>query len=135
VFNFMPDAQKPILPKWIETPLIFILGITVFVFILVNRYPFPLRPIAIQVRYGFTLFAPIALIIFFLVFRLKGFWGNLLSFILILSLFALGLSGLWASGMTEPHVISGLLPTVDAGEYYHDALRLLNGSLFSDFSS
>ena len=131
----MPETQKPFLPKWLEALLIFILGSMAFIFILVNRYPFPLRPMAIQARYGLTLFAPFALIVFFLVFRLKGFWGNLLSFILILSLFALGLSGLWASGMTEPHVISGLLPTVDAMEYYHDALRLLNGSLFSDFSS
>jgi len=131
----MPEAQKPFLPKRIEVPLIFILGITFFIFILVNRYPFPLRPMAIQARYGLTLFAPIAFIVFFLVFRLKGFWGNLLSFMLILSLFALGLSGLWASGKTEPQVISGLLPTVDAGEYYYNALRLLNGSPFSDFSS
>ena len=131
----MPEVQKPFLPKWIEVSLIFILGITVFIFILVNRYPFPLRPMAIQARYGLTLFAPFAFIIFFLVFRLKGFWGNLLCFILILSLFALGLSGLWASGMTEPQVISGLLPTVDAGEYYFNGLRFLNGSLFSDFGS
>ena len=131
----MPEAKKLFLPKWIEAPLILFLGITVFIFILVNRYPFPLRPMAIQARYGFTLFAPFAFIVFFLFFRLKGFWGNLLCFILILSLFALGLSGLWASGMTEPQVISGILPTVDAGEYYYNGLRFLNGSLFSDFSS
>jgi hypothetical protein len=132
---FMSESQKSFLPKWIEVALIFILGVVVFIFVLVNRYPFPLRQMAIQARYGLTIFAPIAIIVFFLVFRLKGIWGNLLCFILILSLFALGLSGLWASGMTEPQVISGLLPTVDAGEYYYNGLRFLNGSLFSDFST
>ncbi len=90
---------------------------------------------ALQVRYGLTLFAPLALISFFLVFRLKGFWGRLLSFTLTMGLFALALSGLWASGKTEPQVISGLLPTVDAGEFFYDALRLLIGAQFSDFSS
>ncbi|HAR33511.1 MAG TPA: hypothetical protein DCR95_05330, partial [Desulfobacter sp.] len=32
-------------------------------------------------------------------------------------------------------VIGGLLPNVDAAEYYYDALRLLNGSNFFDYSS
>lgn len=123
------------IPDWVQSVFIFILGIATFVFILVNRNPIPLRPMALQVRSGFTLFAPIVLIIFFLVFSIKGFWGKLLSFVLILSLFALGLSGLWASGLTEPQVIGGLLPNVDAAEYYSNALRLLNGSNFFDYSS
>lgn len=131
----MLKAPKLLLPKWMQASLIFIFGITVFIFILVNRYPVPLRPIAVQARYGLTIFAPIAFIVFFLVFRLKGFWGKLLSFSLTLGLFALALSGLWVSGNTEPQVISGLLPTVDAGEFFYDALRLLNGAQFSDFSS
>ncbi len=131
----MGRIRKINLPGWAQSLLIFLLGIACFVFILVNRQPIPLRPMAVQVRYGFTLFAPIALLVFYLIFSIKGFAGRLLSFIAILSLFALGLSGLWASGQTEPQVIGGLLPNVDAAEYYYDALRLLNGSNFFDYSS
>ena len=123
------------IPQWAQSVIIFVLGIACFIFILVNRQPIPLRPMALQVRSGFTLFAPIALALFFLVFSIKGFPGKLLSFVLILSLFALGLSGLWASGQTEPQIIGGLLPNVDAAEYYNNALRLMNGSNFFDFSS
>jgi len=126
----MGRIRKINLPGWAQSLLIFLMGIACFIFILVNRQPIPLRPMALQVRYGFTLFAPIALLLFYLVFSIKGFAGRLLSFIAILSLFALGLSGLWASGQTEPQVIGGLLPNVDAAEYYYDALRLLNGSNF-----
>jgi hypothetical protein len=123
------------IPQWAQSVLIFGMGAACFVFILVNRQPIPLRPMALQVRSGFTLFAPVALVLFFLIFSIKGFPGRLLSFVLILSLFALGLSGLWASGQTEPQVIGGLLPNVDAAEYYNNALRLMNGSNFFDYSS
>jgi hypothetical protein len=131
----MIRPRKFSFPNWLVNSFIFLIGTGVFIFILVNRSPFPLRPMALQARTGLTLFAPIALIAFFLIFRLKGFWGGLLSFTLIMGLFSLALSGLWASGSTEPQVISGLLPTTDAGGYYYDALRLLNGARFSDFSS
>ncbi len=131
----MIRSRKFSYPNWLVNSFIFLIGTGVFVFILVNRYPFPLRPMALQVRTGLTLLAPIALFAFFLVFRLKGFWGRLLSFTLTMGLFSLALSGLWASGSTEPQVISGLLPTTDAGGYYYDALRLLNGVRFSDFGS
>lgn len=131
----MGRIKKINVPQWAQSVLIFFLGIACFVFILVNRQPIPLRPMALQVRSGFTLFAPIAVVAFFLVFSVKGFPGRLLSFVAILSLFALGLSGLWASGQTEPQVIGGLLPNVDAAEYYNNALRLMNGSNFFDYSS
>ena len=131
----MGRIRKINIPEWAKSLLIFLAGIASFIFILVNRQPIPLRPMALQVRYGFTLFAPIALMLFYLIFSIKGFAGRLLSFVAILSLFALGLSGLWASGQTEPQVIGGLLPNVDAAEYYYDALRLLNGSNFFDYSS
>ncbi len=131
----MQKSRKFSFPNWFDNLFIFLLGLGVFTFILVNRYPFPLRPMALQARTGLTLFAPIALICFFLVFRINGFWGKLLSFIMIMGLFALALSGLWASGNTEPQVISALLPSTDAGQYYYDGLRLLNGTQFSDFGS
>jgi hypothetical protein len=123
------------IPDWVKDVLIFILGLGAFIFILVNRVPFPLRPLAVQVRYGLTLLVPIAFMIFLLIFSIKGSWGKLACFVSILSLFALGLSGLWASGSTEPQVIGGLLPVTDSGENYYNALRFLNGSLFSDFAS
>jgi len=131
----MGNIRKIKITEWAQSTIIFILGIASFIFILVNRQPIPLRPIALQVRYGFTLFAPISFVILWMVLSIKGFFGKLMSFVAVLCLFALGLSGLWAGGLTERQVIGGLLPTTDAGEYYHNALRLLNGSNFFDFAS
>lgn len=131
----MTRTRTKDMPGWVQSLLIFTIGVACFFFILVNRQPIPLRPMALQVRYGFTFFVSAAILIFSLIFRINSFWGRLLSFTAILSLFALGLSGLWASSQTERQVIGGLLPSVDAGEYYYNALRLLNGSNFFDFGS
>ena len=133
----MSDTQKKpfIIPAWLKNVLILLIGFVFFVFILVNRFPVPFRLIAGQARYSLTIFAPAAFLLLFFSFKIKGYWGKLISFCLCMSLFALALSGLWVSTQTEPQVIGGLLPTVDAGEYYSEAQRLLNGMQFSDFGS
>ena len=55
--------------------------------------------------------------------------------LLILSIFALALAGVWADGKTEAWLISGVLPMFDATNYYIDALRLLAGGQFSEYSA
>jgi hypothetical protein len=120
---------------FIEDLFILVIGLMFFFFILYNRYPFPLRPIAQQVRSGFTILLPAAFIIALMAYKIKGFWGKLFCFTFTLSLFALSLSGLWISGRAEPQVIGGLIPISDGAEYYFNSLRLLNGQFFSNFGS
>jgi hypothetical protein len=45
---------------------------------------------------------------------------------LTLILFALPISALWNSGISDGFIIGGLLPTGDAGGYYWEARRCLN---------
>jgi len=54
---------------------------------------------------------------------------------LILSVCLIVLVGVWQAGVSDFHMIGGLLPYSDARDYYADALRLLHGQRFSTFSS
>jgi hypothetical protein len=86
-------------------------------------------------RYNFTVIViPVALLIFLSLLP-HGWKGAFLGPGLIFAIFALTLSGLWTSGVSEPSVIGGLMPLSDAAGYYSDARRLLEGQLFSAFSS
>jgi hypothetical protein len=59
-----------------------------------------------------------------------------LSFCVTLILFALPLSGLWNSGISEfPTLAGGLLPLADGVNYYQDARRILEGGRFGEISS
>ncbi len=115
--------------------LIVVMGMLVYTLILINRYPFPLRPISLAVQFGFTLMAPLVALGLYLAYRLPGWAGQLTSFCATLALFGLGLAGLWASGQTTSIVISGLLPWSDASNYYASALRLLEGQPFEPFAA
>jgi hypothetical protein len=58
----------------------------------------------------------------------------------LLPIFMLGVSvivlvGLWRAGVSDFHLLVGLLPYSDAQGYYTDALRLLHGQRLSVFSS
>ena len=52
-----------------------------------------------------------------------------------LSLFAMPLAGLWASGQSQSVAISGLIPLTDAENYYIDSLRIITGQSISHFSA
>ncbi len=67
--------------------------------------------------------------------RLPGRWRSALSLSVTLAAYALALVGLWANGLSETAVVSGLLPWNDAASYYQDALRLLQGSPVTSFSA
>lgn len=113
----------------------FAASIGIFSLILLNRSPNFLRPLSMALRTGFGLVIPATAILVYLAFRLPGRSGELASLIVSMSLFALPLAGLWASGQTQTTVLSGIIPLVDAGSYYIDALGLINGSKFSIFSA
>jgi len=68
-------------------------------------------------------------------YRIPGWIGELLSINVTMALFALPLAGLWASGLTQSVVLSGLIPIADATSYYIDALRILAGADVSSHSA
>jgi hypothetical protein len=86
-------------------------------------------------RTGFGLVIPLAALFVYLTFRIPGRMGELAAMTTVLSLFAMPLAGLWASGQTQTTVLSGLIPLYDASAYYIDALRLIDGRDFSNFSA
>ncbi len=92
--------------------------------------------VGLAARYDFRLGA-IAIIglLLYVAYRQSGWIGTLASLSLSLILFALPLSALWNSGISDGFLIGGLLPWSDASDYYWDARRLLEGGTFSAFSS
>lgn len=111
------------------------ISILCFILILLNRSPNFLRPLSLALRTGFGLVIPAAAILVYVAFRIPGRMGTLSGMTLTMSLFAMPLAGLWASGQAQSTVLSGLIPLYDAELYYVDALGLLNGSRFSIFSA
>ncbi len=113
------------------------LGISavLFALILMNRSPNFLRPLSMSLRTGFGLVIPVTAFIVYLAFRIPGRLGDFAALAISLSLFAMPLAGLWASGQSQSTVLSGLIPLFDAQSYYMDALRLMDGSFFSIFSA
>jgi hypothetical protein len=100
-----------------------------------NRSPNLLRPVSMSLRTGFGLVIPLAALVVYLAFRVPNRLGELVGMVATLSLFAMPLAGLWASGGTQSTVLNGLIPLFDAESYYSDALRLMNGNDFSIFSA
>ena len=88
-----------------------------------------------QLRTGYGVIIPSICLVLYLAFRLKGWPGSFVSSTLTLSIFALALSGVWATGQTESGLLSGVIPMFDSATYYGDSLRLLAGQEFSDGST
>ena len=116
---------------------LFYLGapLAVFIFILVSRQPYLIRPRALGLRYGFTLVAPALTLTALVAFALPGRWGRVFALSVAAGVFAFGLQGLWASGKSEYYAISALLPVDDANIYFTDARRLLAGWKLSDLTA
>ena len=121
--------------KLLRAVLILFFAIFVFWIIIANRSPNFLRPLSMLLRTGYTVVIPSIYLVLYLVFRIKGWPENLISLLLIVSIFGLGLAGVWASGQTESGILSGVVPMFDSAGYYGDALRLLAGQRFSELST
>jgi len=111
------------------------ISIAVFALILLSRSPGLLRPVSMALRTGFAAIIPVAMLLVYFIFRIPGKIGEVLALISTMALFAFGLAGVWASGQTQPNLISGLIPVSDATNYYIDALRILSGKDISQFSA
>ncbi len=73
---------------------------------------------AVTVRYSFVSTSIGILLVFYLILRLPDGWRSPAAFVAGGAVFGLALAGLWASGQSEPYVVSGLIPYNDAATYY-----------------
>ena len=103
--------------------------------ILFNTLPLVFRPLSIGLRFGHTLVLPALVLVMLGVFALRGSPGAQVSLAVVAAVFALSLAGQWAAGQSDTAILAGLFPWSDAGEYYRDALRLLEGWELSPRSS
>lgn len=134
----MTSTNRPLLDR-IPTSIWQALSLTVallfFNLILLNYFPGLVRPLGMALRTGFGIVIPLTAILLYMILRIPGRLGSLLRLTAVMSIFALGLAGLWANGGTQSILLSGLIPLSDATNYYTDALRILHGSEISDFSA
>ena len=117
--------------QWVQ--LFFYLTLSLLIYAVFLVIPIP-KGIGLEIRYGFGGIL-LASLLLFLIFNCSGKQKVLGSFVLTLILFALPVSGLWNSGISEPMTVGGLLPWSDASSYYWDAERVLLGERFSFNSS
>ncbi|MCC6985604.1 MAG: hypothetical protein IT309_04175 [Anaerolineales bacterium] len=129
-----PQTRKKIHPLAWQGICLFI-SLAAYVFILDNRSPNLLRPLSMALRTGFGAAILLATLILYGAFRIRGQVGALPALAGSMSLFALGLAGLWASGDTQSIILNGLIPLTDAAGYYTDALRLQYGGDVSNFTA
>lgn len=118
-----------------QIALAFLALVITFLFTAYSHTPVEIRTLAATVRYSFVSMSIGILLLFYLTLRLREPWRMPVAFAAGGALFGLALAGLWASGQSEPYVVSGLIPYNDAATYFNDANRLLDGSLLSDGSS
>jgi hypothetical protein len=125
-------ASKPLLKITLQS--FFVASMVTALCLLFLNIPLT-RQIGLAARYD--LFIPLALLLILnaLILNIPGRVGQLLAPIYIMVVFALPLSGLWASGTSEQYLMAGTLPNSDSMLYYIDALRFLDGGTVSQSSA
>ena len=121
------------------SPLLSAAGLTCILFLLIllilDTNPVLLRSTAIALRFSFSLVFPALILVFVAVLFLPGHWGKWTASVIISMVFSIVLLGVWASGITDNYILSGMLPLADASDYYTNALHFPQTGLFSSFSS
>ncbi|RJR06175.1 hypothetical protein C4588_08105 [Candidatus Parcubacteria bacterium] len=115
--------------------LLYLLPLFFLLLVLNDRSASLFRQLYIQVRYGFSVTVIIISLSVVAIFQIRNKYRDILLFTVILFFYTFTLAGVWASGRSEPTMISGLIPIVDGENYYTDALRWLNGGSFSSYSA
>jgi len=110
------------------------MAIALLAYVFFLSIPLP-KEIGLTAREGFFSILVAIAALFYPAYHHPGRLGTVFSLSLTLILFALPLSGLWHSGISDPSIIGGLLPWSDASGYYGDAKQVLIGGSFSAFSS
>ena len=113
-----------------------VIGITIslLVYALVLTLDLP-REIGFAAKNSLTPVLIVIALLFYPAYRLSGWIRTLTSLSLTLILFALPISALWNSGISDGFIIGGLLPTGDAGGYYWEARRVLEFGNMSAWGS
>jgi hypothetical protein len=107
----------------------------VFASVLLFNIPEEFRSILnFQSSISHSSFAIIALSLF-LFYSFPGRLGTCLSLSFTLLLFALPLADLWNTGASNFFVLGGIVPSADANLYHWDALKLVEGGIFSERSN
>jgi len=123
------------IPSFVWQAICLIISIAFYILIVTNRSPNFLHPLITSTRTSFGVTILVATLGMYFAYRIPGKLGQLLGMAATLSLFAMPLAELWNSGQSQPTILNGLIPLYDAGMYYIDALRLMNGEAFSIFSA
>ena len=126
----MPD--KSLLSSIVKSMLVALL-VTLLCALFLNT-PLP-RQVGLAARYDLLIPLALLLVLNALVLNLPGLVGQLVAPIYVMLVFALPLSGLWASGTSEQYVMAGTIPGSDSMLYYIDALRFLEGGFVSQISA
>ena len=119
----------------------FIIGLVLICLLVVLNYwilqvnPLFLRKIGISLRFSFTLVFPALMIIFTAALFLPERWGKWAALFVFAGVFSLPLIGVWASGLTDNYMMSGMLPLADAGAYYANTMWFVQNGVFSVFAS
>jgi len=127
-----PPERKEIISSIGRTILTIV--VLIFVGLFFACYPLP-RQIGLSFRYDLASISIIILLGSFVLLLVNGFIGGLAFTAFFLILTMLPLSGLWASGQTEPYILFGLLPYSDAQYYYLGAQRFLMGGSLSGIAA
>jgi hypothetical protein len=128
--------REPFLRNRILAIIQIILPLFFFFVIFFPREVVLLKTISVLVRYNTSRFVFIASLLLFLALIIKKRRvSNLAAAIVIYSLFALSLVGLWASAYSENFVIAGLLPRSDAFYTYTGAINLMEKGYLGAFAS
>jgi hypothetical protein len=119
---------KPTMKQILYWVLQIFLPLVLYIFILTFRsFPVLFRPASLTLRYGTTYAIAIVGLGSFLILCIKGKLGNISLAAWIAALFGLALNGTWASGSSDGWAAGGLFPWAEAGSYYTNALRLVQG--------
>ncbi|MHC1784612.1 MAG: hypothetical protein AB9891_17970 [Anaerolineaceae bacterium] len=88
------------------------------------------RQIGLTVRYDFFIPIILFLVFFFPAFLQANKYIKAASFVILLVIFVLPLSGLWSSGQSEQYLLGGIIPFSDARGYFADTRSLIEGGDF-----
>ncbi len=94
----------------------------------------PLR-LTIPLRYDFFFPLIIIFIILWATLRLPHPWDATVGAAVIMMLFSGSLAALWRTGTHGVYEVFGLIPWFDSSGYYSEALRLLDGGIYSQISA
>ena len=94
----------------------------------------PLR-ISIPLRYDYFLPLVCMFLLLWTAWRLPQPWGESISICITTMLFSASFAALWRTSIHEVYEVFGLIPWFDSEGYYSEALRLLDGGVFSQIAA